>query len=211
MVALLLAALTFVHVVDGATGSPLRDIPVSVSRDAGDPSRVTVEAIGSKNGYANFHGSFSAGSVPAVVRLLRLSADERRALERVNTFRARYGAAPLEPDENLTETARYWAREERLSGRVGHTCATLAHPPGCIEFNAYFHGLPGAPLDWFAGQNAAFDTISSWLGPESGFENERSAAEDRGHFLNLIGASRWIGLGEMRVPGYGVYFAMNLI
>ena len=212
MLALLIGILSLVQVVDASNGRPLMHVEVAVVPDAHNASRVMVEADGAPLNYADFHGSFPATQPPRVIRLLSLSADERRALDRVNAFRASFHQPPLQADENLMETARYWAREERLAGRIGHTCAQLRSPAGCLEFNAYFHSLPGAPLDWFAGQNAAFDTISSWIAPETGFENERlQTGGERGHFLNLIEASRWIGLGKTRVPGYGAYFAMNLI
>lgn len=212
MLAVLIGVLSLVQVIDASSGAPLPHVAVSVVRDAQNATRVIVKADGAPLNYADFHGSFPAAETPRVIRLLSLSHDERRALARVNAFRASFHQPPLRADENLMETARYWAREERVAGRIGHTCAQLGFPAGCVEFNAYFHALPGAPLDWFAGQNAAFDTISSWIAPETGFENERlQATGDRGHFLNLIGASRWIGLGKTRVPGYGAYFAMNLI
>ena len=211
MLAFLFAVLSLVQVNDASTGSPL-SVPGTVSSEAGESSRVTILADGSRIGYASFHGSFSSGAGPRTIRLLRLSRNERAEIERINAFRKTYGAPPLAVDENLMETARYWAREEQTAGRIGHTCAALGAPRDCVEFNAYFHALPGAPADWFSGQNAAFDTISDWLSPESGFENERlTRSGERGHFLNLIGATRWIGFGKSSVPGYGSYFAMNLL
>ncbi|HET9030070.1 MAG TPA: CAP domain-containing protein [Candidatus Aquilonibacter sp.] len=211
MLALLFAVLLPVTAVDASSGSSLT-VPVSVSPVAGSANEVRVVADGWDQRYASFHGTFPSGSVPRRIALLRLTDDERNAVVRVNAFRRRFGLAPLHVDENLMETARYWATQERRSGRIGHTCAALGSPAGCIEFNAYFHRLPGAPADWFSGQNAAFDTYSTWGAPVSGFENEETATTgERGHFLNLVDASRWIGLGETRVPGYGSYFAMNLM
>lgn len=211
MLALLFAVLLPVQVVDASTGSPLA-VSVSVNVERGAQPQAVVDADGWDLHYASFHGVFAPNAIPRRIRLLALSDDERNAVDRVNRFRQRFGLAPLRVDENLTETARYWSEQERRSGRIGHTCAALGAPASCIEFNSFFHALPGAPRDWFSGQNAAFDTYSTWLAPEAGFEQEEHATTgERGHFLNLIGASRWIGLGETRVPGYGAYFAMNLM
>ena len=110
------------------------------------------------------------------------------------------------------ESARYWASVEGRTQRIGHTCAALGNPDGCIEFNAFYHRLPGAFNDWQCGQNAAFDTISSWSDPDQGFEDEEhQAGGERGHYLNIISADRWIGLGKAGVPGIGTYFAMNVL
>lgn len=209
MLGLLLAVLPLVQVLDASNGRPL-NVPVSVSA-ASDAHEVMLEADGTAQHYAVFHGIFARNALPRTIRLTRLTRDEQAGLARVNTFRARYGLPALVADENLTETARYWSLEERRAQRIGHTCVSLGSPPGCIEFDDYFHRLPGAPAGWSPGQNAAFDPDATWLAPEALFEAERNARGERGHFLNLIHARLWIGLGEARIPGYGAYFAMNLL
>ncbi len=202
--------LPHVYVIDASNGRTL-PIEATFQRASSAAGTIRISADGSRLGYTVFHGTFASNRVPATVRLSRLSADDVRGLDRVNAFRASFGLAPLTADENLTEAARYWSREERIAGRVGHTCAALGHPAGCVEFNTYYHRLPGVPATSLAGQNAAFDTLATWLAPEALFEAERNGNGERGHFLNLIDARRWIGLGVASIPGYGAYFAMNLI
>lgn len=209
MLGLLLAVLPLVQVIDASNGHTL-NVPVSVVRSTAG-SQAIVEADGSTLHYAVFHGTFPSNALPHRIRLTHLSADEESGLDRVNAFRARFGLEPLIADENLTESARYWSREERRAQHVGHTCEALGHPVGCIEFDTFYHRLPGALRGFSPGQNAAFDTLDTWLAPEALFEAERTGNGERGHYLNLIGAQRWIGLGESEIPGYGAYFAMNLL
>jgi hypothetical protein len=210
MLGLLLCALPLIQAVDAKSGQDV-DAAITITQKAADPNVVEVEADGSRLRYTVFHGWFRAGALPAQIRLTKLSKDEEHALDEVNQFRAEFALEPLAVDENLTEAARYWAREERTAQRVGHTCAALGRPAGCVEFNQFYHSLPGVPSNWDAGQNAAFDTLATWTAPEALFEAERTGHSERGHFLNLINAQRWIGLGDASIPGYGEYFAMNLM
>ncbi|HTU81920.1 MAG TPA: carboxypeptidase-like regulatory domain-containing protein [Candidatus Acidoferrales bacterium] len=196
--------------------------------------RYLLDAYGRPFDRATFHGDF-AGNV-RVVDTLKLTApnpDERAALAQINRFREDPGGKPqlathwptLVFDENLMESARFWAHEEKRAGRIGHTCAALGRPSGCIEFNAFFHQLPGAPLNWDAGQNAAFDTVPSWSDPNEGFEDEglncrpafdwrrcgRATSDETGHFINVMTARQWAGFGESQEPGVGTYYALNII
>jgi hypothetical protein len=208
---LLAAALLAPQAVDPRTNRPLADVTVTIQADP-VAGYADIDARPADPRRATFHGRFAMNAIPAVVRLSVVSADDVHALEQLNRFRSQFGLRPLVIDENLTETARYWAQEERRSGRIGHTCVALGDPPRCIEFNAFFHRLPGAPQDWDSGQNAAFDPVPSWSDPDAGFEAERfSSSGERGHFLNLVSAKRWIGFGEVSVPGTGSYFAMNVL
>lgn len=211
MHALVLALFFWVPIaVDAGTDAIVPGVSVSLSPGSAD-GLVRVTTQDGDGTYASFHGEFAIGELPQSIALGRVSRDERAALDQVNRFRARFGMQPLTIDQNLTQTARYWAGEEKRSGRVGHTCASLGDPAGCIEFNTYFHALPGAPQRDFSGQNAAFDSIASWSDPDALFEaEERCSACERGHFLNLIGATAWIGFGKA-AGADGSYFAMNLI
>ncbi|MBV8148384.1 MAG: hypothetical protein JO092_04770 [Candidatus Eremiobacteraeota bacterium] len=192
--------------------------------------RFIFDAFGAPQAHVTFHGTYAAGSQTlGTVRLIEPSSDERAALAELNRFRGapggvgRYGAATrLVFDEDLMESARFWAGQEVRAGRIGHTCGALGDPPNCIEFNAFFHGLPGAPQDWSPAQNAAFDAVYSWADPNSTFEIEgRLCApaynwhgcgynDEVGHFVNIMSANRWVGLGAKGLRD-GVYYAMNLI
>jgi hypothetical protein len=202
--------------VDGANGS------------------IALDVYGAPRGFVTYHGVFSSGTanVPAL-RLVAPTASERNALAQINAFRRAPGGTtaygeqqPLVFDQNLVLAARYWASQEKRAHRIGHTCAQLGDPSGCVEFNAYFHALPGAPQDDDAGQNAAFDTASSWSEPDRLFEiegnlcgyNWRACAGGRdgsaaqtGHYVNLMSARRWAGFGEAVADGDGSYFALNLL
>ncbi|MDQ2865976.1 MAG: hypothetical protein M3R51_07090 [Candidatus Eremiobacteraeota bacterium] len=229
-------------VVDGETGRPISGVTVALSargidnnaamsgddvaRDAttvqtdrdgkfvlwSTQSGFLLTAYGKSNGRVAFHGVFPTGGV-GTIKLLRPTREERSALAQLNAFRAARGIpGTLAFDENLMESARYWAALEGRTQRVGHTCASLGNPKGCIEFNAFYHQLPGAPREQFCGQNAAFDEISSWTDPDQGFEDEEhQSGGERGHYLNIISADRWVGLGKTGVPGVGTYFAMNML
>lgn len=228
-------------VVDGRTGEPLPGVAVALlptsavngglmSKDAAPAAAAVattdaagrfllespgapyfLNAYGASVGRVTFHGTFY-GPEAGTIRLLRPTNEERRALAQLNAFRATHGIATmLGFDENLMESARYWASVEGRAQHVGHTCASVGSPKGCIEFNTFYHALPGAPREWFCGQNAAFDTVSSWNDPDRGFEAEEHQSGDRGHYLNIISANRWIGFGKAGVPGIGTYFAMNVL
>lgn len=192
--------------------------------------RFLFDAFGKPQSHVTFHGDFAAGGRTfGTVRLIEPTDDERAALEELNRFRGapggvgRYGAATrLVFDENLMESARFWANQEVRAGRIGHTCGALGNPPNCIEFNAFFHALPGAPQDWSPAQNAAFDAVYSWADPNTTFEIEgRLCApayswrtcgynDEVGHFVNIMSANHWVGLGAKGLRD-GVYYAMNLI
>lgn len=216
--------------VSRATTGP--DGSFAVAAPAG--AAVAVAVYGGPRGYISFHGVFASklDRLP-VLRLIVATQEERRALAQINAFRVAPGGAaefgtrqPLVFDQNLVETARYWAALEKQARRIGHTCAELANPAGCVEFNAYFHRLPGAPPDDDSGQNAAFDSDPSWSEPNHLFEiegkrcgynwrscpggAERSSAQT-GHYVNLMSAQRWIGLGQAVAEGYGAFFAQNLL
>lgn len=194
---------------------------------------LAVDVYGGPRGFVTYHGVFASGTTEVpLVRLVEPTAAERRALTQINAFRrapggrAQYGdAQPLVFDQNLVLAARYWAGEERRAHRIGHTCAQLGQPADCIEFNAYFHALPGAPQDDDAGQNTAFDPDASWNEANRLFEIEGSlcgynwhactggsdgSASQTGHYVNLMSARRWIGLGEA-VADEGNYFTLNLL
>jgi hypothetical protein len=192
--------------------------------------RFLFDALGAPQSHVTFHGAYATGNQTlGTVRLIEPTNDERAALEELNRFRGapggvgRYGAATrLVFDENLMESARFWAEQEVRAGRIGHTCRALGNPPNCIEFDAFFHALPGAPQDWSPAQNAAFDAVYSWSDPNSTFEIEgRLCApaynwrgcgynDEVGHFVNIMSANRWVGLGAKGLRD-GVYYAMNLI
>lgn len=229
-------------VIDGDTGMPIAHVPVAVmpaspasqelmnGDDAPAAALVTstddsghfslpkpegsyfLDAYGARAGRVSFHGVFREDSA-GTIRLLRPTDEERAALAQLNAFRASRGiAAALVFDENLMESARYWAALERSAQRIGHTCAALDNPQDCVEFNAFYHRLPGAPGEWFCGQNAAFDTVSAWSDPDRGFEDEEhQAGGERGHYINIMSANRWIGLGKAGAPGVGTFFAMNVL
>jgi hypothetical protein len=195
---------------------------------------VMLDVYGAPRGFATYHGIFAATTtrVP-LLRLVAPNAAERHALAQINAFRrapggnASYGIAqPLIFDQNLVLAARYWAGQQMRAHRIGHTCAALGNPVGCIEFNAYFHALPGAPPFDDAGQNAAFDTDPSWTQPDQLFEAEGNlcgynwhaceggrdgSASQTGHYVNLMIARRWAGFGEAAAAGDGSYFALNLL
>lgn len=193
--------------------------------------RFLFDAFGASQSHVTFHGVFAADQYElGTLRLIAATGDESAALAQLNRFRGAPGgighyAAPtrLVFDENLMESARFWAQQEVRAGRIGHTCGALGNPPKCVEFDAYFHALPGAPQDWSPAQNAAFDATSSWADPNMIFEiegrrcapayNWRSCGynEDVGHFVNIMSADRWVGLGAKGLRDAGVYYAMNLI
>ena len=229
-------------VIDGDTGAPLAHVAVAAmpagaanqalmnGDDAPAAALVTttddsgrfslprpsgtffLDAYGARLGHVSFHGTFERDAA-GTIRLLRPTDEERAALAQLNGFRAERGVtATLVFDENLMESARYWAALERSAQRIGHTCEALGNPQGCVEFNAFYHSLPGAPSEWFCGQNAAFDTVSAWSDPDRGFEDEEhQAGGERGHYINIISANRWIGLGKAGAPGVGTFFAMNVL
>ena len=189
------------------------------------------DALGAPQSHVTFHGVFAADHVElGTLRLIAVTRDERAALAELNRFRGAPGGvghfgAPtkLVFDENLMESARFWALQEGHAGRIGHTCADLGNPPKCVEFDAFFHALPGAPQDWSPAQNAAFTATSSWADPNMLFEIEgRRCApaydwrrcgynEEVGHFVNIMSAEHWVGLGAKGQHDAGVYYAMNLI
>jgi len=219
--------LAAVHVVTTASDGSFR-----IDTDSSSP-QVFIDIYGAPRGYVTFHGTFpaGAGALPAI-HLIRPTVEERRALAQINAFRrapggfAAFGTRqPLIFDQNLVATARYWAVEEARAGRIGHTCAQLGNPSGCVEFNAYFHRLPGAPQDDDAGQNAAFDSDPSWRDANRLFEIEGELCHfnwracpsgpdgsqtQTGHYINLMLAQRWIGLGEA-LAAAGAFFAQNLL
>ncbi len=193
--------------------------------------RFLFDTFGEPQAHVTFHGLFAVGSANlGTVRLIEPTRDERTALEELNRFRGApggrggYGAqTKLVFDENLMESARFWAAQEVRAERIGHTCNALGNPPNCVEFNSFLHNLAGVPPEWSAAQNAAFDDVSSWADPNTMFEIEgrRCASpynwrdcgynEEVGHFVNIMSASRWIGLGAEGAQNSGVYYAMNLI
>lgn len=223
------------HLAGNASGvaSAVTSADGSFSLPMPGSGRFLFAAFGEPHSYVTFHGTFAGRSAAlGSIRLIYPTRDERAALDEINRFRGAPGgdgrlgvASHLVFDENLTESARFWAAQEVRAGRIGHSCAALGDPAGCVEFNAFFHALPGAPQDWFAGQNAAFDTVASWSDPNSGFEDEGrlcapaydwrtcGSAErgETGHFVNLMTANRWAGFGSKELPGSGVYYAMNII
>ena len=216
-------ALTTVTRADGSYDLPL---PVGYGK-------IAVDVYGAPFGFATYHGVFPprVREIP-VVQLVAPTPAEQHALDQINAFRnapggaVAYGVAqPLIFDQNLLLTARYWAAEESRAHRIGHTCAQLGNPAGCIEFNAYFHALPGALQGYYSGQNAAFDTDPSWDATDRLFEIEGglchydwracpSGADgstlQTGHYVNLMAARRWIGLGEAS-DRYGMFFAENFL
>jgi hypothetical protein len=219
---LLGSELGIVTAVTGADGSFVLPMPRG--------EHFLFDAFGESQAHVTFHGLFAVGSDLGAVRLIRPTRDERTALEKLNRFRVApggwggYGAqTSLVFDENLMESARFWAAQEVRAGRIGHTCSALGNPPNCIEFNAFFHELAGVPSEWFAAQNAAVGDVSSWEEPNRLFEIEgqRCAppydwrdcgySAEVGHFVNIMAASRWIGLGAESAQDSGVYYAMNLI
>jgi hypothetical protein len=193
--------------------------------------RFLFNALGAAQSHVTFHGVFAADHVElGTLRLIAVTGDERAALAELNHFRGapggvgHYGAPTrLVFDENLMESARFWALQEGHAGRIGHTCGELGNPPKCVEFDAFFHALPGAPQDWSPAQNAAFTAASSWANPNMLFEIEgRRCApaydwhrcgynEEVGHFVNIMSAEHWVGLGAKGQHDAGVYYAMNLI
>jgi hypothetical protein len=193
--------------------------------------RFLFDAFGAAQSHVTFHGVFAADRVElGTLRLIAVTGDERAALAELNRFRGapgglgHYGApTKLVFDENLMESARFWAQQEGHAGRIGHTCGELGNPPKCVEFEAFFHALPGAPQDWSPAQNAAFTAAPSWANPNMIFEIEgRRCApaydwhscgynEEVGHFVNIMSAERWVGLGAKGLHDAGVYYAMNLI
>lgn len=220
------------HAPDIATS--VTDANGSFRLSVPDAGSIAVAVYGGTRGYIAFHGVFAPmlDRLP-VVRLIAATQEERRALVQINAFRRAPGGAsefgtvqPLVFDQNLVETARYWASLEKRARRIGHTCSELANPAGCVEFNAYFHRLPGAPQEDDSGQNAAFDSDASWSEPNRLFEiegarcgynwracaggAERSSTQT-GHYVNLMSAQRWIGLGQAVADGYGAFFAQNLL
>jgi hypothetical protein len=195
---------------------------------------IALDVYGGTQGFVTYHGVFAAGTtgIPQL-RMIQPTVTEQRALNQINSFRrapggrAQFGdAQPLVFDRNLVLAARYWASEERHAHRIGHTCAQLGNPDSCIEFNAYFHSLAGAPQGDDSGQNTAFDTDASWSAANRLFEIEGAlcrynwracpggadgSAAQTGHYINLMAARRWIGLGEATAPGDGSYFTVNLL
>jgi hypothetical protein len=212
--------------VTAADGSYTLDAP-------GDGGPIALVIYGASHGFVTYHGVFAPGvTLVPRVQLIKPTAAEQHALNEINAFRrapggrAQYGASqPLVFDENLVLAARFWAREEGRAHRIGHTCAQLGEPSGCIEFNAYFHSLTGAPQDDDAGQNTAFDTDAGWSEANRLFEIEGSlcgynwhacsggadgSAAQTGHYVNLMSARRWAGFGETTADD-GSYFTVNLL
>ena len=108
--------------------------------------------VGGKFGVGG--GAMSATGVSdlGTMKLTNPTAEEATTLARMNTFRASPGGFPayannaiLVFDENLLETAGYWATETHTAGVVGHTCTSIGSPAGCIEPNTYLQSLPGSP------------------------------------------------------------------
>lgn len=195
---------------------------------------VLLSAYGENQQHVSYHGTFVHAPQVLTIRLIAPTAEERHALSEVNAFRhlksIALHAAPLPEltfDENLMETARYWAAQESRAGLIGHTCATLRLSNGCTEFNTFFHALPGAPADDFSGQNAAFDSEPTWADSLGLFENEgiycapaydwrrcgdgaEGSLTQTGHFKNLMLAEHWVGFGKVNGRS-GSYFAQNVL
>lgn len=197
------------------------------------PQRVLITAYGETRGHVTYHGAFEKPPASLTLRLIAPNAEERHALAEMNAFRQvkslllHTAVSPVTFDENLMETARFWASLERNANRIGHTCAALRAPAGCIEFNTYLHALPGAMLEEFSGQNAAFDSEPSWAQSLELFENEgaycapaydwrrcddgrEGSLTQTGHFKNLMVATRWVGFGKA-TSASGGYFAQNVL
>lgn len=214
----------------------------------------------------NTYGQGGSGLNVGTIKLTDPSAEEIANVAHVNAFRAApgpgnlyggsYGGSSatypqlssnasygvsntLVMDENLIETAKYWAGEMHTAGRLGHTCAAIGNPTGCIEQSAFYAALPGEPSSATVDGNAATGYFS-WAGTggtwpnssaQSAFEvegdNYYGAGEcptvwdaptcvggdppgGAGHFISEMAASQWIGLGEVEGAGASSAFMEEL-
>jgi hypothetical protein len=136
----------------------------------------------------NTYGAGGSGLNVGTIKLTNPSGEEVANVAHVNAFRAApgpgnlygyNGVGPTYPsfssnalyganntlvmDENLIETAKYWAGEMHAAGKMGHTCAQLGSPAGCIEQSAYYAALPGESSSATADGDAATG-YTSWAG-----------------------------------------------
>jgi hypothetical protein len=135
---------------------------------------------------SNAYGAGGSGLNTGTIKLTDPIAEEVTNVAHVNAFRAApgpghlYGGSgatypqfssnalygvnnTLVMDENLIETAKYWAGEMHAAGKMGHTCAAIGNPPGCIEQSAYYSALPGEPSSATTDGDAATG-FTSWIG-----------------------------------------------
>lgn len=134
----------------------------------------------------NTYGAGGSGLNTGTLKLTDPTAEEVTNVAHVNAFRAApgpgnlYGGSgvtyptfssnalygvnnTLVMDENLIEVAKYWAGEVHAAGKMGHTCAAIGNPPGCIEQSAYYASLPGEPSSATTDGDAATG-FSAWTG-----------------------------------------------
>ncbi|MHB8461337.1 MAG: CAP domain-containing protein [Vulcanimicrobiaceae bacterium] len=213
-----------------------------------DPADFFFSAYGGTH-YANnaFHGRFwslavygngGTGLNVGTLKLTKPTAEEVAALAQINRFRAapgpiggptfpQYGGLPpLLFDEDLIETARYWATEVHhywnpsWTTRSPHTCAGLGNPPGCLAFDTYYTLLPGFQLGGSSQNISIF--ADGWTGPTHAYANQGFESEgmycapsawnwqacpdvapdghvgQTGHFRNIMGNYTYAGLGEVQ-------------
>lgn len=172
-------------------------------------------------------GAMSATGVSNIgtVKLTNPTAEEATTLARMNTFRASPGGftayannATLVFDENLLEQAQYWANDTHTAGVVGHTCASIGSPAGCIEPNIYLQSLPGSAVGNASAQSVG-GAFANWAAVETAIENEGLSCTPHydtpncpigdppagaGHYINLMTTSKWVGLGQVE-SAYATY------
>lgn len=201
---------------------------------------------GSTYSYMTFHGEFypgtplganaggftAAGADVGTLHLMQPTAAESGVLAQLNTFRtapgpiggptypqyaSKYG--PLALDENMSESAVYWANEVHNAGIAGHTCASIGNPPGCIEYSTYANSLPGGSIS-SSSQDLDYNALG-WNGGATGYANQDFEAEgsycspnpwdytacpsqapegqlgQTGHYVTLMETTKWAGLGEV--------------
>lgn len=160
------------------------------------------------------------------LKITNPTGEEVNTLARMNTFRASPGgtafgnAATLVFDENLMEQGAYWALQVHNAGSPngGHTCVAIGSPAGCVDPNTYLQSLPGTPISDQSAQNVG-ETFANWAAVETAVENEGASCgtpykvstcnpgdppTGQGHYVNLLNATKWAGLGEVET-GYLTY------
>lgn len=164
--------------------------------------------IFSHDGHVAYHGIYTISTSGTTslgkIAIALPTTTDNAWLAGINHDRAYVGTpavtTPLAFDSVTLETARYWAEEEASVGFFAHQCPSSA--TSCVGFWLWateHHSLPDS-------QNIAF-FFSDWTVAEAQFMAEQAncpggnwqtctSAENTGHYIDIMSASNWAGVGE---------------
>jgi len=165
--------------------------------------------IFSPDGHASYHGIWTINPSGTTdlgkIGIAMPTADETAWLTKLNLDRSTVGTpavtVPLILDSVTLQTARYWAQEMAAEGFYAHQCPAASTT--CTAFWLYgtqHHSLPDS-------QNIDYGTLPTmWPTAESQFMVEQANcvngnwltctyAENTGHYINIMSATRWVGFG----------------